>query len=108
MDKKQYIENKEIESYSIVERKTYFGNEIVKVKFTDNSEKEIPKDIFDKIVSDTVSDASTVQNKIAEFIADKIIELFINYEIKIVDIDYIFNTTVKLLNAAVEKADEKL
>lgn len=103
----QYIGNRKV--MGVVEialdsEKTPAGNQMVSVNFEDGTKETMPKMRFELIVSDTLSDASTVQETLKSKVAQYLFGALHEFGIKIGEAEGILTETSLQVNANVEKA----
>ena len=112
---KLYIADREIVGYRTIEKSTPLGSEMVELQYknipgvTTNDLEIMPKKRYDTIVTNEISDASTVYNKIVKEVGDTVYGLLHEYGVKLIEIDGILNDGVaNQVNAAQIKASNIL
>lgn len=101
----QYIAEKEIIGVVELDVKTPQGNDMVEVSF-EGSKIKMPKKRFELIVTNEVSDATTVQNKVKFGLASIILGLFNEYGITMGETELIFGAAAGLVNDGFTKAQD--
>ena len=87
--KNRYIGLKKIKEARLLERKTLFGKDAYEVIFVDGTSKEYPEEMLEYIVTTKAIDASKLQERTVKPIVEKIMAIFIEAEISLVDMNYI-------------------
>ena len=87
--KNRYIGANKIKEAKLLERKTLFGKDAYEVIFIDGTSKEYPEEMLEYIVTTKAIDASKLQEKTVKPIVEKIMAIFIEAEISLVDIAHI-------------------
>jgi hypothetical protein len=88
------------------EMKTPAGQEFVSVSFEDGTKEVMPKMRYELIVSDTISDASKVQEKIKSVVGTNLFGALHEFGIKFGEIDGVVDACVNLANAGFRKAQD--
>lgn len=104
----RYISEKEIKTTSAADRKTILGNSVIEVEFEDGSKIQYPESIFNKLVSDKKYDLSELRDRVVKVVAEKILAIMLDSEIKTSYIENLFQTIQQSLNFSFDKADEIL
>jgi hypothetical protein len=101
----QYIGPKEIASMEDSVFKTIEGVEIPchKVTFSDNSIELIPVKTFNAVALEMPSDLSDLRNRKTYPIVKEMLELMLSYNVKLSEIDYIFQLVTTSINENMEK-----
>lgn len=100
----QYIAEKKVLGVEKVEEQTPAKNEMVKVLFEDSSVEIMPKMRFDIIVTNKISDASTVQKTLKEKVSATLYGALHEYGVKYGEADEIINYAADLVNVGYEAA----
>lgn len=104
----KYIGSQKIKEVKTSSRKTYFGNEVLRIIYENGTEEELPKEVVNIIVSDNERDLTSVREDFVKPIVEKIIAILLEAEVKIIDVDYIFQKATVSLNQNIEEAIDKL
>jgi hypothetical protein len=104
----RYISDKEIKTTSAADRKTILGNNVIEVEFEDGSKIQYPESIFNKLVSDKKYDLSELRDRVVKDVAEKVLAIMLDSEIKTSYIENLFQTIQQSLNFSFDKADEIL
>lgn len=104
MDK--FLGEKNILGVSELVEKTPQGYDMVSVNFEDGTKETMPKKRFEFLVTDTVSDATTVQGKIKSGLATLVLGMFNEYGVKMGETELIFGAAAGLVNDGFTKAQD--
>ncbi len=102
----KYIGEKKIIAVIELDNKTPQGNDMVEVCFENESKEKMPKKRFELIVSDTVSDATTVQNKVRDTMSTLFLSMFNEFGVKMGETEPIFGCIAGLVNTGFTKAQD--
>lgn len=102
----QYIGEKLVIAVIELEEKTPQGNDMVEVCFDGGSKEKMPKKRFELIVTDKVSDATTVQNQVKFTLSSIILGMFNEYGVKMGETEPIFGAIAGLVNDGFTKAQD--
>ena len=97
-----YIGEKEIKEHSTGPD----GWEIV--TFKDGSVARFPKRMYDASVSTKPEDASAYRDRRVMAVVSEVVALFLLWDLKISEIDYLFGLTSNFLNEKLDHANQKL
>jgi len=86
-----YIGPKKIKSAKISISTTYLGKEKIIIKYEDETEEEFPTETISYIVTKEKSDLTTLCEKRVTPIAEKILEILVESELKKEDMEYLIN-----------------
>ncbi len=101
----QYIADKKVLGVNVLEGVlTPAKNEMVKVLFEDGSDEVMPKMRFEMIVTDKISDASSVQTKIQNHVGSYLFTTLHEFGIKMGEVEGILNSTSDFVNGGYTKA----
>lgn len=103
----QYIGEKQVMAVVELEEKTPQGNDMVEVLYEGSKEK-MPKKRFELIQTETISDASTVQNNVRDNLSSMILGMFNEYGVKMGETEPIFGCIAGLVNTGFTKASDLL
>lgn len=103
---KYIAENKVITVTILDSKKTPLGNELVKVSYDNGSEEIMPKVRFELISTDSISDASTVMEKVKARVGSMLFSTLHEYGVKWGEINGIMDTTVALVDNGFIKATD--
>lgn len=104
----QYIAEKGIVAVVELDEKTPQGNDMVEVCFEGELKEKMPKKRFELIVTEEVSDATTVQNRVRDSLSSLILGMFNEYGVKMGETEPIFGCIAGLVNTGFTKASDLL
>lgn len=104
----QYIADKKILGVTESEIKTPGGVNMIKVLFEDNTFEVMPRMRFEIVVSDKMSDATTVQNSIKDAVGKSLFLVMHEYGIKTGEIDGVLDQCTEFVNNGLKKASDIL
>lgn len=78
------------------------------VTFEDDSTLRLPKRMYDNSLSTTPEDATTHRDRRVMPVVSELVGLFMMWDIKISEVDYLFGLTSNFLNEKLEHAGAKL
>ena len=100
----KFVGQQKIQSVELSDRKTYLGNEVIKVYFADKSSKEIPAEILTAIVTDEQSDETTLRATTIIEPLRKIQAICLDAELYLDDIKFLLNVSfANWTNEMIEK-----
>lgn len=101
----QYIGDQKILAVVELDEKTPQGNDMVEVCYEGKKER-MPKKRFELVVTDTISDATTVQNKVRDNVSSMILGMFNEFGVKMGETEPIFGCIAGLVNSGFTKAQD--
>lgn len=104
----QYIADKKVLGVTIEEIKTPGGQEMVKVLFENQISEIMPKLRFDTIVTEKVSDLTTVQNTIKDRVGKSLFSVMHEYGLKVGEIDGATDACTEFANEGLRKSSDIL
>ena len=104
----QYISDKKVLGVTIEETKTPGGQEMVKVLFENQVSEIMPKLRFDSIVTDKISDLTTVQNTIKDRVGKSLFSVMHEYGIKMNEVDGVLDQCTEFVNEGLRKSSDIL
>lgn len=104
----QYIADKKILGVTESEIKTPGGVNMIKVLFEDNTFEVMPRMRFEIVVSDKMSDATTVQNSIKDAVGKSLFLVMHEYGVKTGEIDGVLDQCTEFVNNGLKKASDIL
>lgn len=104
----QFIADKKVLGVTESELKTPGGINMIKVLFEDNTFEIMPKMRFEIVVSDKISDATTVQNSIKDAVGKSLFLVMHEYGIKTGEIDGVLDQCTEFVNNGLKKASDIL
>ncbi len=105
----KFIADKKVLTVEVLtDEKTPVGSEMVKIIFEDSTTEIMPKVRFELIVTDTISDATTVQKKVSSRVGAMMYSTMHEYGIKMGEINNVTDACVSLANAGYERARDAL
>jgi len=103
----KYIADKKVIAVTILDsKKTPLENELVKVSYEGGSEEIMPKVRYELISTDSISDASTVMEKVKARVGSILFSTLHEYGIKWGEINGVMDTTVALVDNGFIKATD--
>ena len=108
--KGKYIANNKIELVEEIEEKTYLDGKKVKIVFENESPDEIlPLEVLEGVVTDEVSDATTLREKRVDPVVTKLLTILVESELGRDDLQYAIGPKlVESVNSAYDRADKTL
>ena len=103
MESLKYYGSREIKDVSPVSE-----SGLVTLSFTDGTSVEISAKLVSEVVTDKVSDETTLRDKKCFPVVAKILEVYLTYNVNIEDIDYISQRVIMSLNESLKQADQKI
>jgi len=105
----QYYGNKKIMGvYPLEDKKTPAGSEMVRIMFEDGTEETMPKVRCELVCTETVSDLTTVQNKLKARVGAILFSTLHEYGVKMGEVNSMADAMVQLVVAGHSKAQEIL
>jgi hypothetical protein len=105
--KKVFYGEKEVKEVKNSDRKTYLAEPVVNIIFEDDTITEVPEEMYTALVGEK-KDATAMREAIGKLIAQKLLAILLNSEVRLVDIDYILQLTAYSMNQNLDKAGIKL
>lgn len=110
MDKEKisglYIGPKKIKVATTCSDRTYLGKEKIVIKFDDESTEEFPVEALSYIITKEKTDLTTLALNRVKPIAEKIMEILVESELKKEDMEYLINNVLLAsLNDALNRAN---
>ena len=99
-----YIGPKKIKSAMTSANHTYLGKEKIIIKYEDETEEEFPTDAISYVITKEKSDLTTLCEKRVTPIAEKILEVLAESELKKEDMEYLINN---ILPASIDESLRK-
>lgn len=100
----KYIADKKVFTVSDTDIKTPAKADVVKVQFEDGSIETMPKMRFEMLVTDQISNVSTLQKNIQEKVGANLFAMLHEFGIKMGEVEGILNSTSDYVNGAYIKA----
>lgn len=104
----KYIGPNKIKDVSLLDRKTYLGGNVVKVRYKNKKKAEYPEEMVEKIALDKETDLTTLRDTFVKSVVEKMIVVLLESEIQIIDIEYALTKVSSSLNIHLDKANEIL
>jgi len=100
----KYVGRQKIKSAEVSDRKTYLGNEVIKISFEDGTTKEIPSEILSAVATDEQSDETTLRATTVIEPLRKIQAICLDTELYLDDIKFPLNVSfANWTNEMIEK-----
>ncbi len=102
--KKKFIGLDKIKSVKLAERKTCLGKDVYELTYTDGSKKELPKHVVELLATEKSTDATALRELMIQPIVKDLLGVLLDYEIRLEDINYVFEKTSASITESVKKA----
>jgi hypothetical protein len=104
----KFVGHKKIKNVEVSERKTYLGNEVIKVEFEDGTSQEMPAERLNSSVTDEQSDETTLRALSVVEPLRKIQAICLDSELYLDDIKFLLNVSFQnWTNEMMEKINIK-
>lgn len=103
-----YVEDRKVKEIKELDKKTPLGQDILKVSFDTGEDLVLTRKKFDVIKTHKASDATTARDRLSENIAQQIYALFMEYGLRLSEIDPVWNAVINSINAAQGQANRIL
>jgi hypothetical protein len=90
---KKYVGNQIIKSAEVSDRKTYLGNEVIKVEFEDGEIREMPAEILLSVATEGITDLTTLREKTIVEPLRKIQAICLDAELYLDDVKFLLNVS---------------
>jgi hypothetical protein len=106
--KKQYIGNKEIVSMRELDVRTPKGATVLEVTYKSGEVEKMSHPRFNVVVKDKSTDLETVRQTLIKFLGDEMYKILVEHDLRVDEIDPLFNAVVGMINSASILATNKL
>jgi len=105
----QYFGPNQIKEIKLSKEKTYLDKEKVDIVFANQEKITMPLATLEHGATKDISDFTNLRDAVCDPIAQDILAIFVDSEIKIEDIQYICSTKIPMsINGSLDQAEEKL
>jgi len=104
-----FIGPKKVKLMEPIDRKTFIGKkDVVKITYEDDSIEERPLEIVSQIITVDQGDMTKLREAMGRIVVNKILEVFLEAEVKVEDIDHFLTLTATSINMSLDGASEQL
>jgi hypothetical protein len=104
-----FIGPKKVKLMESIDRKTFIGKkDVVRIDYEDGSTEERPLEIVSQIITGDQGDMTKLREAMGRIVVNKILEIFLEAEVKVEDIDHFLTLTATSINMSLDGATEQL
>jgi len=107
-EQEKFIGPKKIKESVISPKLTYLKNSVVDIEYEDGTKESMPQKVFEVVVTDTVSDWSSLREKIVTPIVASILEVLLESECSTNYLDYMISKLKASVEENIKKAESCL